>query len=186
MVKGKLYFIAIIPPHPYKDIISEVKNSFAKTYHVSHALKSPPHITLIPPFKISETQEKEVVDFLNKFVENAFSFHLKVENYSCFKPRVIFLKPILNEYLKNLYQKISQEFYDLFPIGQLSKRPFHPHLTIAFRDLKAKTFYRAWKEYEAKTFKAEFLVDRIFLLKHDGKKWEEFRWFRFDDNQLPV
>jgi 2'-5' RNA ligase len=51
MVEEKLYFIAIIPPQPYKEKIAGIKQSFAEIYHVSHALKSPPHITLIPPFK---------------------------------------------------------------------------------------------------------------------------------------
>jgi len=186
METEKLYFIAIIPPQPYKDMISEIKQSFARTYHVTHALKSPPHITLIPPFKMNEAQEKGVTEFLGPFVQNARPFQLKLEHYGCFKPRVIFIKPILNEQLLELYTTISQKFSAEFPTGQSSRRPFNPHLTIAFRDLKPKIFKLAWKELETKEFKAEFPVDRIFLLKHDGKKWEEFKQFRFNDDQLPV
>jgi 2'-5' RNA ligase len=186
MVEEKLYFIAIIPPQPYKEKIAGIKQSFAEIYHVSHALKSPPHITLIPPFKLNESKEKEVTLFLEKFVENATSFQLVIEDYGSFKPRVIFLKPILNELFKCLYESISSDFYTLFPVGKASKRPFHPHLTIAFRDLKPNIFYKAWDELKSKRFKAEFIIDRIFLLKHDGRKWQEFREFIFHHCQLPA
>jgi 2'-5' RNA ligase len=31
-------------------------------------------------------------------------------------------------------------------------RGFHPHITIAFRDLKKAVFYKAWEEYKSKLF----------------------------------
>ncbi|MGZ5209988.1 MAG: RNA 2',3'-cyclic phosphodiesterase, partial [Kaistella sp.] len=52
------------------------------------------------------------------------------------------------------------------PISQ-----FHPHLTVAYRDLTFENFKKAWEEYEKKTFEDSFLVDKICLFKHDSQKW---------------
>ncbi|MFM7858912.1 MAG: 2'-5' RNA ligase family protein, partial [Flammeovirgaceae bacterium] len=50
-------------------------------------------------------------------------------------------------------------------------QPFQPHVTIAFRDLRKPMFERAWEEFKHRNFKAEFTVDSIALLKHNGKHW---------------
>jgi 2'-5' RNA ligase len=50
--------------------------------------------------------------------------------------------------------------------------PFHPHLTVAFRDLKKPNYQLAWEEFKSKNFQAEFIADKITLLKHTGKVWE--------------
>ena len=55
--------------------------------------------------------------------------------------------------------------------------PFHPHMTVAFRDLKKPNFVKAWEEFKDKLLDAEFIADRICLLKHDGKRWNSFQEF---------
>jgi 2'-5' RNA ligase len=56
-------------------------------------------------------------------------------------------------------------------------QPFHPHLTLAFRDLKKPAYAQAWDEFRAKTYNAEFIVEHIVLLKHTGKFWKELHRF---------
>ena len=48
---------------------------------------------------------------------------------------------------------------------------YKPHCTVAYRDLSADNFLKAWKEYKDKPFDAEFEVDAFYLLQHDTKKW---------------
>jgi hypothetical protein len=48
---------------------------------------------------------------------------------------------------------------------------------LAFKDLSKANFHKAWKEYEDRKFDEYFLAEKIFLLKHDGERWnvvEEF------------
>lgn len=52
---------------------------------------------------------------------------------------------------------------------------FHPHLTLAFRDLKKPEFYKAWEEFKDRKFNAGFVVNSISLLKHDGMQWQLFK-----------
>ncbi len=51
-------------------------------------------------------------------------------------------------------------------------RPFHPHLTIATRDLRKKAFYEAWEHFKKKEYAAEWITEGISLLRHNKKNWD--------------
>lgn len=59
-----------------------------------------------------------------------------------------------------------------------SSRAFHPHDTIAFRDLKKTAFYEMMGETQNKTYSAT-IIYLFFLLKHTGKVWLPFKEFKF-------
>lgn len=179
MITEQLFFIAIIPPEPIKKKVQKIKQDFANSYRVAHALKSPPHITLIPPFKINAQTEPAITDFLETKAKETSSFPLALQDYSCFKPRVIFLNPVFSRELEMLQKRLENAFYRRFPLGKASTRPYHPHLTIAFRDLTRKKFYEAWSLYKEQAYKAQFQVDRFCLLRHNGILWEEYKEFKF-------
>ncbi|RZJ47805.1 MAG: RNA 2',3'-cyclic phosphodiesterase, partial [Chryseobacterium sp.] len=46
---------------------------------------------------------------------------------------------------------------------------FHPHVTVGYRDLTWENYLKAWEVYCEKEFKTKFIVDKIMLLRHDGK-----------------
>ena len=43
-------------------------------------------------------------------------------------------------------------------------RGFHPHITIAFRDLKKQVFHKAWEEFKDKKYNIDF--NCIFYCAH--------------------
>jgi 2'-5' RNA ligase len=55
-------------------------------------------------------------------------------------------------------------------------RGFHPHMTIAFRDLKKNKFQEVWQLFKERKFQAEFPYAGISLLRLE-KKWEEIKFF---------
>lgn len=179
MTTEHLFFIAIIPPKPVREEVQNIKLYFANTYGAVHALKSPPHITLVPPFKISSQTEPAITEFLKTKAQETNSFTLALRDYSCFKPRVIFLNPLFSRELALLQNRLENAFYETFLPGQPSSRPYHPHLTIAFRDLTPKMFSLAWSRYKDQSYEAEFLVDRFCLLRHNGILWKDFKEFKF-------
>lgn len=179
MHNDALFFIAIIPPNPLKEEVQEIKKSFSIKYNVRHALKSPPHITLIPPFKTKQENEKKLSDVLEDFVESRHGVDIELDGYGCFKPRVIFLNPLMSNELRSLHEALADVFYTCFPYLTRPDRQFHPHLSIAFRDLKPKQFHQAWTECRHMQFKANFRADGVCLLKHDGQRWQEHRNFDF-------
>ena len=174
-----LYFIAIIPPPPIFEQASEIKNYFKEQYKSKAALNSPPHITLHMPFEWKEKKEEELITTLTVFAHDKETFPLKLLNFSCFAPRVIYLNILESEALR-LFQKELHRFckaeLNIFN-AQYKDLPFHPHLTLAFRDLKKPMFEKAWNEFKDKEFSDSFVVDRFTLLKHNGKLWESFKEF---------
>jgi 2'-5' RNA ligase len=176
-----LYFIAIIPPEPIYGEALALKQNFKDQYNSKAALNSPPHITLHMPFKWRESKETRLLDGLEEFSAKQNSFEIRLNNFSAFEPRVIFVDVIKDEKLE-LLQKQLKRFckveLNLFN-ADYKEFAYHPHLTLAFRDLKKPEFYKAWEEFKEKKFEATFDVDSIALLKHDGKEWRAFKELHF-------
>jgi 2'-5' RNA ligase len=55
---------------------------------------------------------------------------------------------------------------------KIDTRPFHPHITIATRDLFKKSFCEAWPVFEKESFKEEWQVNGLSVLRHNKKNWD--------------
>lgn len=172
-----LYFIAIIPPEPVYGEALALKHHVSDRYASKAALNSPPHITLHMPFKWKESREAELIDSLEAFSATQNSFELKLNNFSSFEPRVIFIDVLKDEKIETLQKQLKRFFKTELNIFNADYKDlaYHPHLTLAFRDLKKPEYYKAWEEFKERKFEATFDVDSIGLLKHDGKEWKVFK-----------
>lgn len=172
----KLYFIAIIPPKQISEEVTLFKRDFASHYDSCKALKVVPHITLKAPFKILQTDHKTLVSWFQKLTFSTEKFDLELRNFGSFPNAeypVIFVNPIVSEALNNLQKTIIEKFQITFPgVGkQHTDYSFHPHMTIAYRDLTFDNYQKAWEIYKDKTYEAKFSVEEFHLLQHDGTKW---------------
>jgi len=178
--KEKLYFIAIVPPTPIYDEALEQKEYFKEHYNSRASLNSPPHITLHMPFRWKEKEEKELEKQLEEFSQSNQQVAIKLDNFSSFPPRVIFINVVMSQELENLQknlQRYCKRVLNLFN-ANYKELPFHPHLTVAFRDLKKPNYQRAWEEFQQKNFQAEFIADKVALLKHNGRVWKVHQEFK--------
>ncbi len=186
MKTASLYFVALIPPEPLKSIVTGLKMNFAHSFHSAHALRSPPHITLLPPFRAADNNLELIEKVLTAVCGETDAFSISIDGFGCFKPRVIYLRPVINQAFESLHRRLSENATTY--IGNIVKgsgRPFHPHITLAFKDLKPEMFRKGWVEYKHKSFLAEMSVEGLWLLKHDGKKWQEYKYFHFEGKSLP-
>ena len=182
--KTKLYFIALIPPSPIYDEALEQKLYFKENYNCKASLNSPPHITLHMPFRWKEHKEEELALRLETFMKKFDPIKVCLDNYSSFPPRVIFINVVKTEALEQLQNGIlrfCKKELNLFN-ANYKEQPFHPHVTLAFRDLKKPNYKKAWEEFESREYKAEFIADRIALLKHNGKVWQVFKEFNLESS----
>jgi 2'-5' RNA ligase len=177
--KFKEYFLAIVPPAPLFDEAQNLKLYMEKQYHSKAALRSPPHITLHMPFRWKEEKEATLVSKIKIFTDAAEPVKVCVDNFSAFPPRVIYMNVVNSEQLAKLQNDLRKYFKIALNIFNADYKdlPFHPHLTIAFRDLKKQAFAMAWEEFKTKEYKIEFIADSITLLKHDGKRWQVHHQF---------
>jgi 2'-5' RNA ligase len=174
--KPKQYFLAVVPPDPVYAEAMTLKEYFREKYNSKASLNSPPHITLHMPFQWREEKEQELVNAVSRFRSDVPPFELQLRNFGSFPPRVVFIDVVpndeLNKLQKNLLRFCKREL-NVFN-ADYKNQPFHPHLTLAFRDLKKSMYAEAWQEFSSKPFNGQFLVDRVHLLKHNGKVWHTF------------
>lgn len=172
----QLYFIAIIPPDDICSEVTTIKQDFATRFASKRALRVVPHITLKAPFKIFGDQEQQLLEWFSAMPVTINSFQQELKNFGAFPNKrnlVIFIDPILNNALQLLQKEIIANFkikFNSIPLANNETR-FHPHVTVAYRDLTYSNFIEAWKEYEQKKFEAKFQVNGFHLLQHDGKRW---------------
>jgi len=177
--KEALYFIAIVPADPVQAEVMRFKEEIYKQYGSKGALRSPAHITLHMPFKWKHKKFDSLITCLETFAKRQQVLTQELNGFSAFDHRVIYVDVEENAELramqKDLMTTVKKEL-NLFN-ADYKQRGFHPHMTIAFRDLKKATFLQAWPNYEHREYKAAFEVDSIALLKHNGKQWEVFKNF---------
>jgi 2'-5' RNA ligase len=175
------YFIAIVPPEPVYSEAAAFKAYFKDHFNSKASLNSPPHITLHMPFDWKESKENELLDKLSSFVKGYSPIPINLQNFGCFEPRVIFMNVNPSAELFNIQKELERFCKTSFQLfnAQYRDLPFHPHITLAFRDLKKTAFEQVWKEFAIKQYQREFIADRIALLRHDGKVWKVYTEFLF-------
>lgn len=185
-VEENLYFISLIPTEPLRSEAWSLKEHMRDVYGSKAALNSPAHITLHMPFELKQNRERAVVEALQELAEGYNSFQVEVDGFGAFPPRVLFLHIVPNDMLSRLQSDVHESMKRGFNIfnADYKKRPFHPHMTLAFRDLKKSAFEEAWFTLKEKEFKAGWLAPGITLLKHDGRQWQELALAPFADADL--
>ncbi|MFK7952540.1 MAG: 2'-5' RNA ligase family protein [Ekhidna sp.] len=168
-----LYFIAIVPPQKIQDQITDYKKEVAEKFGSKHALNAPPHITLHMPFKWKDKKLGKLESVMNEINAAITPFSIDLKDFDFFEPRVVFVDVLENKPLVSLQKKVVSSCRRGLNLdnGNYKDRPFHPHMTIAFRDLKKPKFYDAKRYFEELTFSEQFLLEEVSLLTHDGVKW---------------
>lgn len=172
------FFVALLPPQHIQDCANEIKQYFADRYASSGAQKSPPHITLQPPFEWADSDVSLLEDSLNKFATSRESIPVTLHNFAAFTPRVIYIDVVQTPELMDLQADLIK-YVDNLGIVDKSHRSFTPHMTVAFRDLTKQNFKVAWTEFEKRELHFEFKCHRLTLLLHDGKRWNVKTEFSF-------
>ncbi|NDJ26219.1 2'-5' RNA ligase family protein [Nostoc sp. B(2019)] len=167
------FFIALLPPQDIQDYANQIKQYFAEQYASQGAQKSPPHITLQPPFEWADAKVPQLEASLREFASGQKSIPVTLNGFSAFAPRVIYINVDRSQVLLTLQADLMAHVEaSLGIVDQVSKsRPFAPHLTVAFRDLTKQNFKAAWPEFEQRQLHFEFMADNLTLLMHDGKRW---------------
>lgn len=169
------YFLAIVPEGEIQDKCTEIKNEIRDQFNVKYALKSPAHITLKMPFSYNEAKEEKLIQALRKFLIQFEPFPISIGGVDTFGKRVIFLKIKADDRLAKLQSELKSFCKrELNLVDELSDRNFHPHMTIAFKDLKEIHFGDILNLVRKKSLKEELVVARVHLLKRIEGRWISF------------
>ena len=179
------FFVALLPPQDIQDYTNQIKQYFADYYASSGALKSPPHITLQPPFEWADANSPLLEASLKEFASRQQPVAITLRGFDAFAPRVIYINVVRSQELLTLQADLMTcAESNLGIVDKVSKtRPFAPHITVAFRDLTKQDFRVAWPEFAKRQLHFEFTADKLTLLLHDGKRWNIKSEFGFLSNE---
>jgi 2'-5' RNA ligase len=182
------YFIALLPPQPIQDEVNQIKQYFADRYDSCAAQKSPPHITLQPPFEWERESVSVVQECLQQFAGDRSSVPISLSGFAAFIPRVIYVNVLQTPELLSLQKELMAEMETSLAIRDSvsGQRSFVPHMTVAFRDLTQQNFRVAWPEFEARSFQYNFIATHLTLLIHDGKQWQISSEFALKDQSFSL
>lgn len=165
-----LFFVAILPPEAIQQELRQIQIQIAQTYGVRGALRSPPHITLVPPFSLASpvSGPPEAIDALQAKLAALASHQaplpLQLRGFAAFVPRVIYVHVTPTPALLQL-QASLQEHFPPRPRAPGVHR-FVPHITVAFRDLSPVRFHQIWPEYQGRSLQLDFTALGLTLLRH--------------------
>ena len=168
-----MYFIALVCPPEIDQQVLQWKLWMRDRYRCVIALRSPAHITLVPPFWMKPELEIELQQALSHYSASKERFPVQLKDFSNFKPRVIFVNVLPGQQLVDLQQQLFDHLLSngQFPLEK-EDRSFHPHVTIATRDLHKKSFQEAWAHFKEKKYEAVWIAEGITLLRHNKKNWD--------------
>lgn len=167
-----LYFISILAAGEIASEAQAGKRFMEEQFGCKVALRSPPHITLIPPVELTDQEAGRLMQSLDRFSPGIAPFNIDVEDYEHFNRTVIYLRVIPNDLLtvlhSTLHDWLQQEGFTI----PRSNLPFVPHITIATRDIPTGRFAEAYKHFSLRHFVGSMIARRLTLLRKEPVQWE--------------
>lgn len=175
------FFIALLPPEAIQEYATGVKCHFDQYYESRHAFKSPPHITLQPPFRWQHDRLTLLKDSIATFARSQSPIPITLNGFGAFPPRVIYINVDQTDALLTLHRRLIEHLEHSIALADPKEksRPYAPHMTVAFRDLTKHNFKLAWQEFKDRSLHFEFIASHLTLLKHDGQRWQIHAEFPF-------
>ena len=171
----ELYYIALLPDDKLSQMCLEYKQQAQNLFQAKAALRSPAHITLIPPFNADEPMINQIILILDHLATQQHELELQLNGWQHFGVRTIYLGFAANLTLSLLQAETKQQ------IGLLTKlRPeaeFTPHISIVNRDLAEIDFNSAWGYFNQQIFPTFTKCTQLALLKHSPFGWQIHQCF---------
>jgi 2'-5' RNA ligase len=168
------FFIALMPPAEIQAEAIAIRQEIADRHHRSAAAKSPPHITLQPPFEWPDDRQSELEQVLHTIASQLSAIPIVLHGFGAFAPRVIYIDVVPTSTLLQVQKTLSQQLEIILGIvdPNAKTRCFTPHMTIAYQNLFPKNFEMTWQTLCDRPFHAEFTVPALTLLQHNGHQWQ--------------
>lgn len=162
-----------MPPKELAQRIDQERREFAERYKCIKALKPPVHITLFEPFK-AEPQLEQQLQGLAPWIAQQTPVTIELSNYNYFrnnKAPVVYIDVVKNETLKALRKGFVQQLRKYMPI-EAQDQEYKPHFTIGYRDVPSGLMPQIVADHSLRRFKGCFLMDKIYLWRHDTVNWQ--------------
>ena len=170
------HFLGVLVPEDIRLTLEDCRRYMSQNYGCKSGYGTPIHVTLVPPFHLSEefstadlagAIKKEVLTQADKL-----KFDAHIDNFDAFGDRTIFAKVLKDDKWQALRDKVLAAVLSAAPgCTRKDKRPFQPHLTVANRDIPAGVSKTALEVMNELKLVEDFPVDNVTIFERKGGKW---------------
>lgn len=167
-----LYLVAVLPPEPVFSQIWALKQEVHGLTGSRNAVRLPPHITLLPPWRETVDFEQACTTALAGFAAGEAAFEVGLEGFAWFGDRTLFVRVSAEAALRALHARLLAWCAAHLPQVRPENRPYTPHLTLATRDLPPAQVPALRQLFAGRPYAAVFAVTQLTLFRHDGQQWQ--------------
>lgn len=171
----ELYYIALLPDDKLSQLCLEYKQQAQNLFQAQAALRSPAHITLIPPFNADEITLNQITPILAHLATQQHELELQLKGWQHFGVRTIYLGFEDDLALSSLKRQCHQQISRVTKLRQEAE--FIPHISIINRDLAEIDFNSAWKYFSSQSHPVLTKCTQLALLKHTPFGWQIHQCF---------
>ena len=167
-------FVGVLLPDDLTLTLEDCRRYMNEKYGCRSGHGTPIHVTLVPPFNLSE--EYSTDDLVRAIEKNVLArnlgFSAHVDNFDAFGDRTVFAKVSANEKWTRLRDETVKAILNACP-GTTKKdmRPFQPHATVANRDIPEGASADALEALNEMNLVEDFPVDGITIFERRGDRW---------------
>lgn len=176
------HFIGLPVPVELEELVADCRDYMNATYGCKSGYGTPPHITLIAPFKLpdnSDWSELAVFNLAADCMEECrtqkiIPFKAKVEGFGAFADRTLFAHVCDDENWQKIHSVFAKGFGRIPGAIKKPERKFYPHLSVANRDIPFGAMDAALKHFNELNLCEEFLAEEICVYVRNNKGgWTE-------------
>ncbi|WP_460575120.1 2'-5' RNA ligase family protein [Hymenobacter coalescens] len=168
-----LYLLATLPPEPVFSEIWALKQEVHRLTGSRNAVRLPPHITLIPPFRLVPAAfEPRAQRVLAAFAAAQPPVEAGLQDFAWFGNRTLFVHVTPAEPLRQLHAALVARCRSELPEVPRETRLFTPHMTLATRDLPPAQVPALRQDFAARHYRTTFAVTSLVLFRHNGRQWQ--------------
>ncbi|MBQ6566673.1 MAG: 2'-5' RNA ligase family protein [Treponema sp.] len=168
------HFIGVLAPDDITLTLEDCRRYMNETYGCKSGHATPIHVTLVPPFLLSQEYTTEDITQAIEcdVLPQNLGFTAQVDNFDAFGDRTLFAKVTADARWTALRDAVFSSVYKAAPgCIQKDKRPFTPHLTVSNRDIPAGVTKDALKVMNEMNLVEEFPVDNITIFERRKDVW---------------
>ncbi len=175
------HFIGILMPPDIAGPLEDCRRWMAEQYGCRSGLKTPIHVTIVPPFHMDAGADCEpIAEALARSLSacrtaGRIPFKALIKGFSSFGGRTLFARVVPGPEWTSMRDAVYDELLGpLSSAGQKLKRdgrPFVPHLTIANRDIPDGACGAALAHFAPLRLEKEATINSITLFERQAGRW---------------
>lgn len=174
-IPQQTHFIGVLLPEDITLTLEDCRRYMNEVYGCKSGHGTPIHVTLVPPFRLQEEYSTaDLISAIEKEVlPKGLDFTAHIDNFDAFGDRTLFANVIAGDAWTKLRDKTVQAIINTCPgCTKKDKKPFHPHATVANRDIPTGIMTKALQVMNELNLAEDFPVDNITIFERKGNRWE--------------